>query len=53
MEILIGICGLIFVLWFWTVGPGRGHTIKTTRRQTRGQEWLFGVKHEMVPKRKK
>ena len=41
-----------YVTWFWTAGPGRGHTIKPPqRRSSRSVTWVFGHKPaKMVPK---
>src|SRR6516225_10069479 len=44
MSVLIalGSCALgVYVIWWWTAGPGRGQKIKTTYRRARGPERLF------------
>ena len=48
----IGICLAIYVLWWWTMGPGRGQRMTPPqRRRTRLDTWVLGNKPgKMVPK---
>lgn len=40
----------VAVVWYWFLGPGRGHKVVQQRRQTRGQEWLFGRPSKVAPR---